>query len=186
MTLYDEVLDLFGRRGREEYHGEAVTQTEHALQAAAQAAAEGAPDRLIVAALLHDVGHLLDEPEDLAERGIDGCHEDAGASWIEQRFSPEVAEPVRLHVAAKRYLCAVEPPYLASLSSASRLSLSLQGGPFDATEVAAFEANPLYQDAVRLRRWDDAAKSPGLLVPDLATYQARIEALAPQRSRRGA
>ncbi|MBY0397434.1 MAG: HD domain-containing protein [Thermoleophilia bacterium] len=178
VPIFDEIRDLFDRRGRDEYHGEAVSQSEHALQAAALAVAEGAPDGLVVAALLHDVGHLFDEPEDLAERGIDGRHEDSGAAWLERAFGPAVAGPVRLHVAAKRYLCATEPAYFAALSRASVLSLQLQGGPFDAAGVAAFEADPHFRDAVRLRRWDDAAKVPGLDVPGVAAYRDRIEAVA--------
>ncbi len=178
MSIYETVAGLFDRRGREEYHGEAVSQTEHALQAAALAEAGGAPGALVVAALLHDVGHLFDEPEDLAERGIDGCHEDSGAAWLVRKFGPAVSEPVRLHVAAKRYLCATDPAYLDALSPASALSLKVQGGPFDAAEVIGFESHPFAVDAVRLRRWDDAAKVTGLAVPDLPHYRDRIEAAA--------
>src|SRR5580658_149933 len=143
MSIVDEIMDLFARRGEAAYHGEAVSQTEHALQAAELAELEGAPDRLVVAALLHDVGHLLDgQDEDLAHRGVDGRHEEAGGAWLARHFGPEVIEPIRLHVAAKRYLCAVDPTYLDGLSPASRLSLSVQGGPMRAEERAQFEANP--------------------------------------------
>jgi [1-hydroxy-2-(trimethylamino)ethyl]phosphonate dioxygenase len=177
MRIVDDIMDLFARRGSAAYYGEAVSQTEHALQAAELAAQEGAPDHLVVAALLHDVGHLLDgQDEDLADRGLDGRHEEAGYTWLAAHFGPDVTEPVRLHVAAKRYLCAVDPAYLAGLSSASRLSLSLQGGPMDAEECADFESNPLYHDAVRLRQWDDTAKIPGLKAPGLAYYRRRLEA----------
>jgi len=178
-TIFDEVLALFDRKGREEYHGEAVSQTEHALQAAHLAELEGAPDALVVAALMHDVGHLLDNPpEDLAERGIDGQHEASGASWLVAMFPPEVSEPVRLHVAAKRYLCAVEPGYREALSPASELSLQLQGGPFTGKSLAAFESHPHREAAVRLRRWDDTAKTPGLDVPGLEHYRSKVEAVA--------
>src|SRR5271156_6434773 len=129
MKIVDDIMHLFERRGAVAYHGEAVSQTQHALQAADLAEREGAPDRLIVAALLHDVGHLLDgQDENLAHRGLDGRHEEAGCAWLAQHFGPEVPEPIRLHVAAKRYLCAVSPSYLDGLSPASHLSLSLQGG----------------------------------------------------------
>jgi gamma-butyrobetaine dioxygenase len=175
MTIVDEILALFARRGAATYHGEAVSQTEHALQAAELAEREGAPDCLVVAALLHDVGHLLDgQDEDLAARGIDGGHEQAGSAWLARHFGPEVTEPIRMHVAAKRYLCAIDPSYLDGLSPASRKSLSLQGGPMSASERAVFEAHPAHGDAIRLRRWDDAAKVPSLEVPGLEHYHDRL------------
>ena len=131
MDLYATIEGLFATRGRALYFGEAVSEAEHALQSAALARADGAGDTLVVAALLHDVGHLLHGlGEDLAERGLDGRHEEVGHAWLSDYFGPAVAEPVRLHVAAKRYLCAVEPAYLTGLSPASRQSLGLQGGPF--------------------------------------------------------
>ena len=135
-----------------------------------------------MAALLHDVGHLLDgQDEDLADRGVDGRHEEAGCAWLARHFGPEVTEPIRLHVAAKRYLCAVAPSYLAGLSPASRLSLSLQGGPMSEDERAEFESNPSHDDAVRLRHWDDTAKVPGLDVPGLEHYRERITRLLESR-----
>ena len=110
MKIVDEIMDLFARRGAAAYHGEAVSQTEHALQAAALAEREGASDNLVVAALLHDVGHLLDgQDEDLADRGLDGRHEEAGCAWLAAHSAPRSLSPIRLHVAAKRYLCAVDP-----------------------------------------------------------------------------
>lgn len=177
MRNVDDILDLFRRRGDSAYYGEAVSQTEHALQAAHLATREGSVDALVVAALLHDVGHLLhDQGETVAERGIDARHEEAGERWLAARFRPEVTEPVRLHVAAKRYLCAVDPDYAARLSPASALSLKLQGGPMRPEEVAAFEENLHHREAVRLRRWDDAAKVAGLSVPGLDAYRERLAA----------
>ncbi|MHB1558780.1 MAG: phosphonate degradation HD-domain oxygenase [Isosphaeraceae bacterium] len=177
MPFVDEVVALFARKGASAYHGEAVSQEEHALQAAALAESEGAPDSLVLAALLHDVGHLLDgQDEDLAERGVDGRHEEAGWAWLSRHLGPDVTEPIRLHVAAKRYLCAVDPSYRDGLSPASRLSLSLQGGLMTPSEAAAFEQNPHGQAAVRLRRWDDAAKVPGLAVPGPSHYRDRLAA----------
>jgi phosphonate degradation associated HDIG domain protein len=178
MTTVDEILDLFRRRGDTAYFGEPVSQTEHALQAADLAVREGAPDALVAAALLHDVGHLLhDQGERIAEQGVDARHEEAGERWLAARFGPEVTEPVRLHVAAKRYLCAVDPAYAATLSPASTLSLKLQGGPMSPAEVAEFERNPHYGAAVRLRRWDDAAKVQDLAVPGLESYRDRLAAM---------
>ncbi len=177
MHRVEEVFRLFEDRGRDAYHGEPVSQAEHALQAAHLAEAAGASNSLVVAALLHDVGHLLhDLGEDAADRGIDDRHERSGGSWLKRNFGPEVAEPARLHVEAKRYLCAVEGAYLDALSPASKLSLELQGGPMTPDEVARFEANPHHIDAVRLRRWDDEAKIPGLAVPGLEHYRDRLVA----------
>ena len=179
MTIADVVMDLLAGPGRAAYLGEPVSQAEHALQAASLAERDGAPDTLIIAALLHDVGHLvLGNEADVADRGIDAHHEDAGAAWLADHFGAEVAGPARLHVAAKRYLCAVDPGYLDGLSDASKLSLTLQGGPMSPTDVARFEQDPYYAMAVRLRRWDDEAKISGLDVPGPEHYRARIEAVA--------
>jgi gamma-butyrobetaine dioxygenase len=171
----DTIIGLFERRGAAAYHGEAVSQTEHALQAAALAEGDGAPDCLVVAALLHDIGHLLDgQAEDLADRGVDGRHEEAGCAWLAHHFGPDVTEPIRLHVAAKRYLYSVSPSYLECLSPASLLSLSLQGGSMNAEERAAFESHPAHRDAIRLRHYDDTAKVPWHEVPGLVYYRQRI------------
>jgi phosphonate degradation associated HDIG domain protein len=175
MTGVETILALFRQRGDTAYYGEPVSQTEHALQAADLAVREGAPDALVVAALLHDIGHLLhDLGEGIADQGVDACHEEAGERWLSARFGPEVTEPVRLHVAAKRYLCATDPEYAAILSPASTLSLKLQGGPMSASECAEFEQNPHYRAAVRLRRWDDTAKVRDLAVPGLEAYRDRL------------
>ena len=176
-TFFDEIARLFEARGDSAYFGEPVSQAEHALQSAHLADQDGAGDELVVAALLHDIGHLIHGlDEDIADLGFDGRHEDAGASWLAKSFGPAVVEPIRLHVAAKRYLCAVEPSYLEALSPASRQSLQLQGGPYDEQGIRDFEANPQFEAALRLRRWDDVAKIPGFDVPGLAYYRDRIEA----------
>lgn len=136
---------------------------------------EQADDALIAAALLHDVGHLLHGlPDDAPDQAIDDVHENRAADWLIKHFGPRVTEPVRLHVAAKRYLCAVDPNYLGLLSTPSVTSLRLQGGPMSAKEVLDFETNPYYKAAVRLRRWDDTAKVPGMPTP---TLQDLIEIL---------
>ena len=155
------IAELFASDGTREYLGEPVTQASHMLQAAALAQQCGAPPALTAAALLHDVGHFTSavSGHDLM-RGTDNRHGDAGADWLAQWFGEEVTGPVRLHVAAKRYLCAVEPGYLAALSPASVYTLGVQGGPMNAAERAGFEANPQAGAALRLRRWDDEAKDP--------------------------
>ncbi len=170
-SLIDEILQLFERRGCEMYSGEPVTQTEHALQTAWQAEQNRAGAALITASLLHDVGHLLhDLGEDCADDGIDDKHEALGAEWLAERFGPNVVEPVRLHVAAKRYRCAVDADYHSRLSDASRLSLRLQGGPFTAAQAQKFEKHPFFDAAVRMRLWDEAAKVPRLSTPSLAHF----------------
>jgi phosphonate degradation associated HDIG domain protein len=177
-TTVDAIRRLFRERGGSQYGGEAVSQLEHALQAAQSAETEGAQPSLIAAALLHDVGHLLHKlPDDAPDDGIDDRHEALAASWLSKRFGSAVVEPVRLHVTAKRYLCSVDAEYARQLSPPSQLSLKLQGGPMTPEEARQFEAHPFFDDAVRLRRWDEAAKVVGLPTPDLEHY-ARIVELA--------
>ena len=181
MSIVDEIFELFARRGGEAYFGELVSQLEHALQTVQQAEEAGAPDTLIAAALLHDIGHLLHQlPEDIADHGVDGWHERVGARWLARYFPEAVTEPIRLHVAAKRYLCAVDAEYQRQLSAASIQSLALQGGPMSEAEVREFEAMPYVRDAVRLRRWDDQAKVIGWKTEDLTQYEPLLEKFAGQ------
>jgi phosphonate degradation associated HDIG domain protein len=173
----DHVLRLFQEQGDAAYLGEPVSQKEHALQAAWAAEQAGAGSSLIAAALLHDVGHLLhDLPEDCALDGVDDVHEVRGAGWLGQHFSSDVVEPVRLHVSAKRFLCATDATYLGLLSEASLLSLQFQGGPFTPEEVSQFRLNPHAEAAVALRRFDDQAKIPGLPTPALEHFRPYLEA----------
>jgi phosphonate degradation associated HDIG domain protein len=172
----DEALALYARKGQLAY-GEGVSMTEHGLQAALLAEQEGAGPAMIAAALLHDIGHLLHSlPEDIADQGIDTQHESIASAWLSQHFPPAVSEPVRLHVAAKRYLCAVEPGYLEALSAASVLSLGLQGGPMTEAEAARFAGERFLAEAVKLRRWDDLAKVQGQTTPNLSHYRPILEA----------
>lgn len=177
VSVADQIIRLFKTKGNGLYFGEEVTETEHALQSAHLATESGASENLIVAALLHDIGHLLhDLGEDVAARGVDSKHEDLGAAWLNGMFPKEVVDCVRLHVDSKRYLTAVEPGYLEGLSAASQESLRLQGGPFTPDEVRQFEARePHFESAVRVRRWDDEAKVVGLEVPPLESYRDLIE-----------
>lgn len=173
--VVEKIRESFNRRGRDTY-GEGVSQLEHALQCAACATRDGASPALVVATLLHDVGHLLhDLPEDIAEQGVDAEHERLGSAWLSQYFSPEVTEPVRLHVAAKRYLATVEPGYFDKLSPASHLSLRLQGGLMSEEEVKAFEEEPYAEAAIRLRHWDDEGKIAGAKTPDLDHFMGMVE-----------
>jgi phosphonate degradation associated HDIG domain protein len=177
-SVLDFLIDLFRRRGASMYAGEPVTQTEHALQAAYAAERVRSPQSLVAAALLHDVGHLLhDLPEDCAEEGTDDEHERLGAEWLKRYFPPEVTEPIRLHVPAKRYRCAIDEVYYQRLSPASQLSLKLQGGPMSAAEVEEFRNHPHASDALVLRNWDEAAKVRGLRTPDLEHYRELLAAV---------
>jgi phosphonate degradation associated HDIG domain protein len=170
--VVDFIVELFAEKGRANYSGEPVSQTEHALQAAWAAEKQNATPSLVVAALLHDIGHLLhDLGEDCADEGIDDLHEEQGAHWLCNYFGPEATEPIRLHVAAKRYRCAVDPKYRKALSPASVQSLQLQGGPFTPDEVREFEALPYAQAALQLRLWDEIAKVQNLDTPDLEYFR---------------
>lgn len=177
-ALADTVADTFARRGAEEYLGEAVSMAEHMAQCAAQAEAAGADDELVIAALLHDLGHFTSDLGTYsAGATVDHRHEIAGAAALAGLVPRRVTDCIRLHVAAKRYLCAVEPQYRARLSPASVHTLALQGGPMNTAEITAFESEPHHADAVRLRRWDEAAKDPTVTAPPLAHYLALLHHL---------
>mgnify|MGYP001826331349 CR=1 FL=1 len=175
--VIDFIFDLFAQQGSREYMGEAVTMSQHMEQTAACALADAAPSSLVIAALLHDIGHFIGEhPIDALENGVDNNHEDVGANYLQASFPASVSEPVRLHVAAKRYLCATDSSYRERLSEASINSLQVQGGPMNAAEVQAFEANPHHRDAVRLRRYDDDGKVAGLTIKPVASYRDMLAA----------
>jgi [1-hydroxy-2-(trimethylamino)ethyl]phosphonate dioxygenase len=179
MSIAAEILALYAARGAGAYFGERISMSEHALQTAHFAQAGGASESLLLAALLHDIGHLLAEvPEAIADWTCDAQHEISGARWLARHFAAEVSEPVRLHVPAKRYLCAIDANYFARLSPASVHTLALQGGPMSAAELAQFEEQPFAHDAVRVRRWDDQGKVAGLATAAFGEYAALIERLA--------
>jgi len=177
-SFVDAALALFDRLGGSTY-GEAVTQMEHALQTAHHARSGGETEAVVAAALLHDIGHLLQKQgEDAADRGIDTVHERIGAAWLAQGFGPEVTEPVRLHVDAKRYLTTREPGYAEALSGASRQSLALQGGPMSEAEADAFEGLAAFEGAISLRRYDELGKAEGVTIAPMADYRDMLIALA--------
>lgn len=170
--------DILGRRGSESYLGEAVTMSEHMLQTAWIAEQAQENPSVIVAALLHDIGHYTSEfGDDYLELGVDNLHEVTGEKILRSWFPPEVCEVVRWHVDAKRYLCATESDYLSGLSEASVRSLELQGGPMNQHEVRAFENNPWIDTIVRVRRYDDGGKVPGRNTPDLEHYLEMVESV---------
>jgi phosphonate degradation associated HDIG domain protein len=179
MLSLDDIEHLFHTRGHAQYSGEPVTQLQHALQSAALAGAEDADDELVTAALLHDLGHLV---HDLGEtptlQGVDDLHQFIAIPFLRGLFSERVLAAVQGHVDAKRYLCATRPAYLAALSADLQRSLVLQGGVFDAAQAAEFIARPGAPDAVRLRLWDDAAKSATAQTPPLHHYLQRARRCA--------
>lgn len=174
----DELFKLLESGGAEAYFGEPVSVLEHSLQSAWFVRQKGDEDSLVVAALLHDLGHLLhSKGEDIADRGIDTQHEELGAEALAGHLPDAVLDPIRMHVAAKRYLCHANPRYFAALSPASKESLALQGGPMTNGEAAAFLALAHAKEAVALRHADDAAKVPGLKVPELDSYRSLVTSL---------
>jgi [1-hydroxy-2-(trimethylamino)ethyl]phosphonate dioxygenase len=177
MSRVDDIFAIYNVKGRSAYGGERVNQLEHALQTAQMAEQSGVEASLIVASLLHDCGHLIyDFGEDVFRRGIDDRHEILGADKLSAFFGDAVTTPIRLHVDAKRYLCATDPEYVKLLSPASSRSLYLQGGPFSAAESDAFIKRPFATDAARLRRWDESAKRYGLQTPNLEHFRPYLEA----------
>lgn len=177
MTVVDDLFGVLAGAGADRYGSECVSQLAHALQCAAIAERETSDPALIAAALLHDVGHMMHKLGDLAARdGIDDRHEMIGYKYLRRHFGDEVSEPVRLHVDAKRYLCAIESKYFDTLSQASIRSLEVQGGPFTAEQALKFSTHPFAREAVQLRRWDERAKVADCLTPDLEHFRQYAEA----------
>jgi phosphonate degradation associated HDIG domain protein len=182
---FADIEQLFAERGGERYAGEAVTQLEHALQCALLAEAAGADDELVTAALLHDLGHLLhDLGETPSLQGVDDVHQYRALPFLRGLFGNAVLDAIKLHVDAKRYLCATRGGYFTALSEDSKRSLGLQGGIFNAGQAEAFIAQPGATEAVRLRVWDDLAKTPGLPTPPLAHFMERARRCAQGASER--
>jgi predicted HD phosphohydrolase len=177
-TVVDFIFDLFARRGAEAYMGEPISMAQHMEQSAACAVAEGASDDQVIAALLHDIGHFVgDFPIDSLENGIDNLHEEAGAKFLEAFYPASVTEPIRLHVAAKKYLCAVDEQYFARLSKASVQSLQVQGGAMTQAEIETFESSPYHQSAVQVRHYDDDGKVAGLDIKPVQAYRDKLQSL---------
>ncbi|RWL46558.1 MAG: HD domain-containing protein [Mesorhizobium sp.] len=175
-NIVEFIADIFERRGAESYLGEPVTMSEHMLQGAWLAEQDGAPEELVAAALLHDIGHYTSEfgtysPDDVEDKH----HDEAGGEVLAPFFPPVIVECVRLHVSAKRYLCATDPTYFSKLSPASVHTLSLQGGPMSAEEVAEFRSNPFHDEAVRVRIWDEGGKIANMKTRAFRDYVPLLE-----------
>lgn len=179
VTSVADIYELFAARGNEAY-GEQVTSIEHALQCAHLARQAGASDELVAAALLHDLGHLVADAQGSTRFDLavdDDDHEAVGGRLLARLFGPSVAQPVALHVTAKRWRCTVQPEYHAALSDTSRATLKAQGGLLTAEECRRFEAHPGFANALALRDWDDLAKEKDVDCPDLAWYRPMLEQL---------
>jgi predicted HD phosphohydrolase len=176
MSIIQKVLDIFTEQGGNAYVGEPVTQLEHALQTAQAAKRHQARPAMVTAALLHDIGHFLhDHHEDCADVNIDSEHEKVGEAFLRQYFIEEVAELVKHHVNAKRYLTATNEKYAKNLTGASLKSLQLQGGPMTPAEAGVFEVHPLFQDILLLRHWDEGAKVQNKPLPPITDFWGDLE-----------
>jgi len=177
--MIDQIIGLYETKGGREYEGEGVSQLEHALQSAHRAEQDGAAPELVCAALLHDIGHLInDRGETPTLRGEDDLHQYMALPFLRPAFPEAVLGAIRLHVDAKRYLCAIRPGYREALSEDSKRSLELQGGVFAPAQAERFIRQPFAADAVKVRLWDDAAKVPGLPTPGLAHFEAILRTVA--------
>lgn len=177
MTIVDELIEIYATRGLETFEGDRITsQTAHGLQAAMIAEAEGASESMIVAALLHDIGRIINPKDrEITDKGGDAKHEEVARTFLEPHFGPDVTMPIKWHVAAKRYLVATDPAYSKKVSAGSKRSMAGQGGVLDDGETQAFIAQPFARDGVALRLWDDRAKSPDAQTPPFEHFVPYIE-----------
>ncbi len=173
----NKIIEIFLQQGNKRYGVEPVTQLQHALQSATLANQESGDSQLTVSALLHDIGHIMDDADisQTLEQNLHDHHEHKAFHWILRNFGSRVADPVRLHVDAKRYLCTVEPDYIRCLSETSVKSFYDQGGPMSFDEKLEFESERYYKEAIRLRRWDDKAKDPNKETMNISFFIPFIE-----------
>lgn len=175
--ITERILDIFEKRGNAQYGIEEVTQMQHALQCATLAEYENADIRLVISALLHDIGHIIsdDDVPETVEEDLHDFHEEKGYQFLLDHFGARIADPVRLHVEAKRYLCTVEPGYIDKLSPTSRKSYLDQGGAMTEDEIADFESEPHFSESVQVRSWDDLAKDPNVKTKTIQDFAPMIE-----------
>ncbi|MEY4930780.1 MAG: hypothetical protein RI909_1504 [Bacteroidota bacterium] len=179
-TVIDEIFDLYQRYGQADYIGEPVSQIEHMSQSA-QLAIEGNFDNeVILAAFFHDIGHICVQAtadQSMAGYGVKS-HEKIGADYLRAKGFPErVAKLVENHVQAKRYLTFRIPPYLESLSEASKKTLEFQGGVMTKQEAEAFESDPLFDLSILLRKWDEEAKITAVPIIDMDLLKEKCKAV---------
>jgi phosphonate degradation associated HDIG domain protein len=175
--ITDEIMDMYEKHGGAEYAGEKISQLEHMVQAAQLAEEQGYDEEVILAAFLHDIGHIAASAE--GDKGMGGYgtkdHEEIGAEFLKGKgFSRKVVRLVESHVEAKRYLTFKDPVYYEQLSEASKTTLGYQGGPMNEEEAAAFEQYPLFELIIRMRKWDEQAKIQDRQLPDMRHYRAMI------------
>ena len=172
----EQIVQTFSQRGTEKYGAEAVSQLQHALQSGTLAIEEQADNELVIAALLHDIGHILGSRElpHACDDNLDDRHETIGYTFLKRHFGDRVADPVRLHVAAKRYLCTIDPDYEKKLSPTSHKSFLDQGGVMSDDEKREFENEPHFEEALLVRRWDDIAKDPNKQTPEIDDFVPRL------------
>lgn len=174
-SALDELISIYDGRATGRYGLSQINQLAHAVQSGYHARNKGLPTSVVVAALLHDIGHMVHDLGDHpAALGIDDKHEEIGAEWLQRYFGPDVTEPIRLHVAAKRYLCTVEADYFSKLSKDSIESLNLQGGTMSRVEIDEFEKEQFWSEAVALRRIDEIAKDPNAPTPKFVEFSNEI------------
>lgn len=180
--LASKITALFDELGGSRYGEEEVTQLQHALQCGQLAMQANAAPALIAAAFLHDIGHILngDELPNDSAANLDDDHEAIGYQFLLEHFGAQIADPVRLHVVAKRYLCTTQPNYEGKLSPTSRKSFHDQGGNMSSSEIEEFESEPYFRDALQLRIWDDTAKDPQARTPSLEEFARIVETVLPE------
>lgn len=159
-----QIKTVFTLKGNDNYGVEQVTQLQHACQCGSLALEAGMDDDIVISAFLHDIGHLLNEenfPSSL-QANLDDHHEERGYNYLKQYFGAKITDPIRLHVAAKRYLCTIDSDYAKNLSPTSYQSFIDQGGIMSQQERTDFEKEPFFKEAVLVREWDDKAKVEGI------------------------
>ncbi|HEY4966290.1 MAG TPA: HDIG domain-containing metalloprotein [Puia sp.] len=175
--IAEEIIHLYTIHGHEEYSGEKVSQLEHMVQAAQLARSQGFDDEVVLAAFLHDIGHIAEKLSESNAMGAYGIkdHETLGAEFLSERgFSDRLIRLVASHVVAKRYLTRREDGYYDKLSEASKKTLEYQGGPLTDAEADTMEKDPLFKEIIQMRRWDEEAKLEHQPIPSLEIFKKLI------------
>lgn len=170
--IVQEIFSLYEKHGAGEYAGEKVTQLQHMVQAGELAKQAGYDDEVILAAFLHDIGHILETEHEQMDGFGTVDHEKVGADFLRERgFSERLARLVENHVSAKRYLTFKDDSYYKSLSDASKKTLEYQGGRMNAAEAKEFEEDELFHEFIAMRKWDEQAKEEDLKLEPIDYYK---------------